>query len=329
MSVKLKIAENRIVNFIKLLPSMIGEYLDFSKGNARSNHSKDKEKQLTDILMLTHALEKGFSLPNLRKSFGLEKAERLSSLVMRYIYKFGYDDNLCVPISLLRQYVIYHKLNGFNSQKFKAVENKTSQIIESTGKKVNYFEAAGTFDKSKDEMLAISHADFKTLAEGRFSVRDFDSTPVLRKDIIEAMEIASKSPSACNRQSYRVHVFEGTDKNEILNLQGGANSFSDSVDKVILVCADLNRYYSLEAHLGYVDGSLFAMSLIYALTFKGIASIPLTLGIKSKRLKSIKNKFDVPNNEMPILLIAIGNYKEAFKVAKSQRNPVDYFTKFH
>lgn len=71
------------------------------------------------------------------------------------------------------------------------------------------------------------------------------------------------------------------------------------------------------------------MNLIYALTYLGIASIPLTLGIKLSILKQIKKDFNIPNNETPVLLIAFGNYPNKFKVAKSYRNPVESFTTFH
>ena len=75
-----------------------------------------------------------------------------------------------------------------------------------------------------------------------------------------------------------MHVFSGKDKDEILKLQGGANSFYQEANKAILVTGDMNRYYTTEMHLPYVDGSLFAMSFIYALTSLGVASIPLTMG---------------------------------------------------
>ena len=82
-------------------------------------------------------------------------------------------------------------------------------------------------------------------------------------------------------------------------------------------------------HLPYVDGSLFAMSFIYALTSLGVASIPLTMGRKLNVLKEIQTQLNIPENEVPVVLIAIGNYPDEAEVSLSHRNNVDSFTTFH
>lgn len=71
------------------------------------------------------------------------------------------------------------------------------------------------------------------------------------------------------------------------------------------------------------------MTLMYALTYLGVGSIPLTLGIRQSVLDNMKKQFSIPENEIPVLLVAIGNYPERFKVAMSHRNDVESFTKFH
>lgn len=329
MKLKKMIQENWLLSFIRQLPNMFSEYASFVKSHARSNQSKISQKKLTDILMLTHALEKGFSLPNMRKSFGFDKALSLAYLIKDFITKYDYSYDLNVPICILKYYLNYHDNNSIEDNRLKEIHSLYSQISIMAGNRVDTNQTAGAIEKSKEEMITIAHADFETLAENRFSVRTFDSTPVPYDIITKALKIASKSPSACNRQSYRVHIFEGNNKNCIMSLQGGGKSFMDNVDKVILINADLNKYYSREIHLGYVDASLFAMSLIYALTYLGIGTIPLTLGIGRDKLSKLKRDFNIPSNEMPVILIAIGNYADSFKVAISHRNPVEYFTTYH
>ena len=71
------------------------------------------------------------------------------------------------------------------------------------------------------------------------------------------------------------------------------------------------------------------MSLIYALTSQGIASIPLTMGIASRKLRQLKKDFGIPTNEMPVILIAAGNYKDSFSVSMSYRNSIEDFVSFH
>ena len=124
------------------------------------------------------------------------------------------------------------------------------------------------------------------------------------------------------------HIFSGEQKDLILSTQGGANSFYKEANKAILITGDLNRYYSTEMHLPYVDASLFSMSLIYALTSLGVASIPLTMGRKLSVLKKVQG-MEIPQNEIPVLLIAIGSYPDEIVVSKSARFSPDTFTIFH
>lgn len=114
-----------------------------------------------------------------------------------------------------------------------------------------------------------------------------------------------------------------------MKLQGGSNSFYKEANKAILITSDMNRYYTTEMHLPYVDGSLFAMSFIYALTSLGLASIPLTMGRKLNVLKEIYSTMDIPKNEVLVILIAIGHYPDKAEVSISHRNDVESFTTFH
>lgn len=57
----------------------------------------------------------------------------------------------------------------------------------------------------------------------------------------------------------------------------------------------------------------------YALHANDIANIPLTMEHKAKLLKAIKKAMSIPANEMPILLIGYGSYKDKWKVAASKR----------
>ena len=329
MSIRQKISENSFVIFLKILPDELKSIWQFAKSNARSGKSKSSRKYLTDILMLTHALEKAFSLPNPRKSFGLKKANSLLDKISRYVSKYNWDKNIVVPVSVLGQYVKYHELNNSISEDMQSFCKRLNLFIESVSKAPEFFQEGGTYDVSKVSLVEKGMGNFETLAANRFAVRNFSGESVSTKLLDKALNISRKSPSACNRQSYRVHVFKGDLKNQLLKMQGGANSFYETADSVLLISADANRYYTKESHLGYVDASLFAMTLIYALTYLGIGSIPLTLGIKQSILKRMKKTFSIPENEIPVLLIAIGNYPEQFKVAMSHRNPVESFTTYH
>ena len=329
MTLKDKLSENHLLLFVKMLPDMIAEYWRFSKQTVRCGMSKNPEKLLTEILMLTHALEKGFSIHDKKKGFGEKKLLQLVSLLVRYFKKYGYSEALETPIALSLKLIDFHRRSGFLNESFKTAEKRVCELISQVGKEKDDFSQAGYIHKSCEEMQRLSNANFEVLAQNRYSFRHFSDEPVLEGEIKKVLDIAKKSPSACNRQAYRVHVFSKDMKNQILLLQGGANSFYKEVDKALLITGNLNRYYSMEQHLSYVDASLFAMSLMYAMTANGIASIPLTMGRKRKELVKIRKMMNLPENEEPVLLIAIGHYPKQAELSLSARNPIEYFTKFH
>ncbi|MGH2182869.1 nitroreductase family protein, partial [Enterococcus faecalis] len=124
--------------------------------------------------------------------------------------------------------------------------------------------------------LNRKEVDFKYLALNRYSIRDYDSSDVDLGMLNEAIEIALKSPSVCNRQSARVYVIN--DKKEIkelLNIQGGFNGY-ELPPCLILVTCDIQDFIDIsERNQPYIDGGIFAMSLIYALEYQGFATCTL------------------------------------------------------
>lgn len=329
MFIKEKLSEMHLLLFLKMLPDMVAEYWRFSKQTVRCGMSSNSEKLLTEILMITHALEKGFSIHEKKVGFGTKKLQQLISLLERFVRKYGYSDSLSVSIAVALELISFHKQSGFSNEILEKSEISVHKLIAHAGKQKDDFNQAGFIQKNVREMQDLSNANFETLAQNRYSFRHFSDKPVLENELRKVLNIAKKSPSACNRQSYRVHVFSESKKDQILLLQGGANSFYKEVNKVLLVTGNLNRYYSMEQHLPYVDASLFAMSLMYAMAANGIASIPLTMGRRRKDLQKIRKEMNLPENEVPVLLIAIGHYPEEAELSVSARNPVDYFTTFH
>ena len=323
------ISENPLAIFLKILPSQLGSSWNFSKNNARCGNSKNKNKALTEILMLTHALEKAFSLPNPRKQFGIKKAQQLNKYIYNYINKYSWDEALRTPLSVLSEYIAYHEKNNTASPEILLLKQHILELKDNLNSTPINTNPGGTLDVHRQNLQNSAKGDFKMLAENRYAIRNFDGSPVDFNLITKALDIAKKAPSACNRQAYRVHIFKGEAKDNLLKIQGGANSFYETADAVLLISADTNRYFLNESKLGYVDASLFSMALMYAFTYLGIGTIPLTLSIKPAILKRITNEFNIPDNEIPVLLIAIGNYPESFKVAMSHRNPVESFTTVH
>lgn len=142
------------------------------------------------------------------------------------------------------------------------------------------------------------------------------------------MEIAEYTPSACNRQPWRNHIFFDKKKIiEILDFQTGARQFKNDLACVILVTSSVNSFSISEYHQHYVNGGLYAMNLIFALHSLGLGTVPLNMGLDYKKLKRLKDYCEIKDDEAPILMIGVGDISDDFYVAESKRFPYHEYTK--
>lgn len=288
-----------------------------------SGHS-DWRKIEPVLRVEVHAIEKGMSIGQVRPGFGKAKATEFMEHLQQYINVGGRQVFVNECCSILCQYVDFNKKLGADmndiDSKIKAFCNKNHATITVFG---------GVRDVRKDEVYESLHKDFSFFSQSRYAVRDFGTDFISRKQVEEALKIAEKTPSACNRQSWKIHVFAGDDKRlRMFQLQGGCKGFYEDMQYAILVCGDLNYYRFFEMSQIYVDGGLYAMNLMYALHYKGMATIPLTMSIRINKINNIINDMNLTKSELPILLIGVGSYKDSFKVAKSERVPYQEYTKF-
>ena len=110
---------------------------------------------------------------------------------------------------------------------------------------------------------------------------------------------------------------------KLLKLQNGNNGFNQSINKLLIVTSDVKRFTKLESNQIFVDGGLFAMSLLYSLHAQGIASCCLNTCLPYVDELSIKNEGDIPSSERLIMMIGIGMHKDTYEVAISDRDSVE------
>lgn len=113
-----------------------------------------------------------------------------------------------------------------------------------------------------------------------------------------------------------------------MNWQGGCHGFEKELRYSILVTANLKAFLSYEVHQAYVDGGLYAMNLINALHSLGLGCIPLSCGFEYEKLQGLE-KFSIPENEVPIVILAFGHLQDKFRVAVSTRKDINLTNTFH
>lgn len=189
-------------------------------------------------------------------------------------------------------------------------------------------EQGGVFPITKSEILNACNKGFESLLTSRHSIRYF-SDETIGKDCLEnALRLAQKTPSACNRQGWKTHVFQGEKSVDLIKWQGGANGFENEIRTSILVTANLKAFLYYEIHQAYVDGGLYAMNLMNALHSLGLGTMPLSCGFTYKKLKGLAG-FGIPENEVPIVIIGVGKLLDNFNVAVSKRKDIEMTNTFH
>lgn len=289
-----------------------------------SSGRSDWHKLEPPLRVEVHALEKGMSIGAVRSGFGKAKAMELMAHLQRYCDVGGRREFVNECCSVIGQYIKFNKTLGANMEDidkpFKAFCEKKEASIGNYG---------GIKEVREEDIRETLHQDFASFSQSRFAVRDFGTAPVSREQIENALKLAEKTPSACNRQSWKIHVYESDDKRlKMFQQQGGSRGFYEDMQYAILVCGDMNYYRFYELSQVYVDGGLYAMNLMYALHYQGLATIPLTMSMTMKKVKKAMKAMELPRSEMPILLIGVGSYKESFRVAKSERIPYKEYTTF-
>lgn len=107
---------------------------------------------------------------------------------------------------------------------------------------------------------------------------------------------------------------------EALRWQPGNRGFGHLASRALVVTVDLQAFSGPgERNQAWVDGGMFAMSLLYALHSLGYGACPLAWSQRSSFDRQARAALGIPPNEVIIMMIAVGTLPERFRVAVSQR----------
>lgn len=292
------------------------DFLRYRIHSIKNGITKTDRQLKFRLLQRAHSFEKGLSLSHVRPLFGEEKLRELVQLIKRYEGRGLSKDSVeyQMAINAFHSYVCFHEKHAID------IFKKFDFLSELTAENTNII-GDSTITVKSDYILDKAKGDFEQLSKSRFSTRQFSTQPVEKEVIKEAIALAQKTPSVCNRQSGHVFLIDNKDLSaKALSIQAGNAGFGHEVNKLLVVTASLDCFDGpKERNQGYVDGGLFAMSLMYALHYKGLAVCPLNWSSGRKKDRKLRSVLSIPNEHVVIMLLAVGQYKEEFNVAASPR----------
>jgi nitroreductase len=244
-----------------------------------------------------HRIEKGLSLRNPRNPFGAEPQSRLQMMLAGRPREESHDF-----LRFSREAII--ALDQWNS----------AEIVSDT--------LTRNGEELKRPSLAIQ--TLRDFFATRRSIRSFDpSRDVAVESVIEGVQMAQGTPSVCNRQSGRVHYYVGKDVQSVLALHNGSGGFRDEVPAVLVVTVDSRLFSGTgERNQRWVDGGLFAMTLVWALHGLGLGTCMLNWSRSNSDSEALRSKASIPSEEDIIALIAVGHPAPGFRYARSPRRPL-------
>lgn len=217
------------------------------------------------------------------------------------------------------------------------LELETTKFIRILKDKIEFLDSrslnkinAGMIEITREAFLEKAISNFGEMAFSRYSIRDYSESRVELSTIENALKIAAKTPSVCNRQGWQTYIVSDSQLiDNILSIQGELNGQGENITHLLVICSDNNNFTNYtERNQGFVDGGMYSMSLIYALTSLGIATCPLNANLSIRNDKIIKKILSIGANLNIIMFISVGHYLEVNKVPVSNRYELNERTIF-
>ena len=275
----------------------------------------------SDVVRQYHVIEKGLSMPDFRPGFGKDLVQGLVRS-LRALQQHPCA-NLCAPgqiasaRAVLREYHERHQTIGHD---ISAILPDSSHDLWQDGKQGDGGSRPFT-PASPDDARA-----FERVVRSRASVRNVDPDRIPdRKIILEAVDVALRAPSVCNRQTARIHAYTGDAAQRALAIQSGNRGFGHKIPMVLVVTSDL-RFFTgtVERYQGWIDGGMFAMLLLLALHAKGLGAVALNWSVNHTKDRALRKAVEIPDHERIIMLIGCGYpVRDCLVPISKRRSPIE------
>ena len=315
---------------LSLLRASCHDYVRFLVHSGINKNRYPREACAARITLFAHQVEKGLSLANPRPGFGMAVIPGLLDDIDTFIGRFGLVHPAVTALAALRNYLEFHARIGHPvemvRERFAAILARHALSCEDTA-----IVAGGAMSIERTALEAERAAGFPRFFASRYSVRHFSGEPISGLAIRRAVEIAQKTPSVCNRQSWRVHAFSSPEvMARLLAIQSGSRGFGEQASALLVVTSELQTFLGVpERYQPWIDGGMFAMSLCLALHDQGYGVCCLNWSKMPHEDRALHEAADIPASEQIIMLLAVGTLPEKFSVARSYRPGVDHVLRLH
>lgn len=174
---------------------------------------------------------------------------------------------------------------------------------------------------------ASQESTFLTLAEKRFSVRQYADQPVEQEKLDAILKAASLAPTAANKQPHRIYVLQSP---EALAKVDSLTRCRYGAPVVLLFTYDTSEDWKNQqeegVHSGIEDVSIVATHCMMEATELGLGSVWVNVFPNSQMEKT----FGIPQREKSVLIMPIGYKAEGAEPSPmhNSRKPISDIVKY-
>jgi nitroreductase len=267
-----------------------------------------------------HAIEKGLAIEDTRAGFGFDKIRPILAAITELERMGEAEFATRGARGCMQSYLRYHDDRGLPLP-VEIEEELCAFAADMEGKTF----PGGATPWTRKQIEEATDFDYGRFIQTRSSLRHYTGEPVAPEAVENAVRLAIKSPKVCNREMRRVHVaYEPELRNHLLSYHNGNRGFGHKLGAVLVVTVDLREFDTIgERNQGWIDGGLFAMSLVYALHAARLGTCMLNWSEDCEQDKRLREAFDIPDHEDVITFIGVGHMPEEFEVAASPSPDID------
>jgi len=317
VAVRLKLIKHRMAQWRKAWMHAGDARLTFRHMEWRQR--RDLSVIEAELIFQYHKIEKGLCMPPPRRFFGVEPAKKTVALLAEWVHAGGRTDTPAYvgALEAMRSYAAALAVQPPPPDVAAWMLPMLDRLLAARPRSV-----VGYDTPMRPVQCDAGTAEvFGTLMNARRSVRHYTDQAVPPAVIEQCISVAQLSPSACNRQPWFVHVYTRPEQiKAMLRLQNGNAGFGHQLKTLLVVTADRRSFFdATERNEPYVDGGLFAMSLILALQSHGVASCCLNWCVDTDKDRAAHATGDIADHEAIVMYLAVGYADESAVVPRSAR----------
>ncbi len=216
-----------------------------------------------------------------------------------------------------------------STEKIKTLKDKFQSITIPTDMECDTTAESAPYAFSELPPLSLTYDQLNQLLHRRHSVRWYNDQMVTDEIIQRAVSAAITSPSACNRQAFNVYCLRGEKLDEVKKLKLGFEIFAEHIHTFLFIVGDLSAYIEeRDKHLIYIDGGLFAMSLMLAFETLGVSTCPINFPDMAWLDAEMDRILGLDPYQKGVMLMSIGYADANSPVPFSAKKQVDEVLKF-